>query len=80
MSKSFLLFHATHIEDIKEIFRGIFFVKNLFYIKQLRNEIVFKFSKKYGLNDCEWPENRMTYGMKANNCQGVTNAEFKLGN
>ena len=33
------------MEDIKEFFKGFFFVQNLFYIKRFSSKIVFKFSK-----------------------------------
>ena len=47
--KSFSLFHATYIEDIKEFLERVFFVQNLFYVKTLSNEIVFKFFKNVDL-------------------------------
>ena len=47
--KSFSLFHATYIEDSKEFLKRVFFVQNLFYVKTLSNEIVFKFSKNVNL-------------------------------
>ena len=51
LPKPFSLFHATYIEDIKEFFlKDYVFVQNLFDIKRLSNEIVFKFSKNVDLN------------------------------
>ena len=81
LSKSFSLFHTTDIENIKKLFKGLFFLENFFYIKIFSNEVDFKFSKNVELKIVNDPkiEQHVEWKMEYN-CHGAKNVKFKFEN
>ena len=85
LSKFFPLFHITYIEDIKrflmDFWKDFSSFKTYFILKDLVTQSFLNFPKKCRIEDCEWPERRITCGMKDREwLSWLKNAEFKFTN
>ena len=62
------------LKTLKNFLKDYFFVQNLFYIKRLSNEIIFKFLKNVDFKIVNDTKIGLTCRMKENNYHGVRNA------